>query len=120
MRSKEGGVTSRSIMSRGKGTSGFSPVSTIGMSAFFISFSTNPVRKRKRWTLMGARSDAQPLLKRSPADGGQVERGCISLTQLAIHLFAPSHFIDELALEDVDVRIQLQGRQQRARVRPSS
>lgn len=31
-----------SIMSLGKGTSGFSPVSTIGMSAFLISFSTNP------------------------------------------------------------------------------
>lgn len=29
-------------MSLGKGTSGFSPVSTIGMFAFFISFSTNP------------------------------------------------------------------------------
>lgn len=57
--------------------------------------------------------------ERSPADGGQVERGWISLTQLAIHLFAPSHFIDELALEDVDVRIQLQERQQRAAVRAS-
>lgn len=33
-----------SIMSLGKGTSGFSPVSTIGMSAFFISFSTNPAK----------------------------------------------------------------------------
>lgn len=40
-----GGVTSMSIMSLGKGTSGFSPVSTIGMSAFFISFSTNPVKE---------------------------------------------------------------------------
>uniref|UniRef100_A0A0E9RGV0 Uncharacterized protein n=1 Tax=Anguilla anguilla TaxID=7936 RepID=A0A0E9RGV0_ANGAN len=28
-------------MSRGKGTSGFSPVSTMGMLALFISFSTN-------------------------------------------------------------------------------
>lgn len=34
-------------MSRGKGTSGFSPVSTIGMLAFFISFSTNPVQMAK-------------------------------------------------------------------------
>lgn len=34
--------TSKSIMSRGKGTSGFSPVSIIGMFAFLISFSTNP------------------------------------------------------------------------------
>lgn len=41
---KERAVTSRSIMSLGKGTSGFSPVSTIGMLAFFISFSTNPAR----------------------------------------------------------------------------
>lgn len=40
-----GGVTSMSIMSLGKGTSGFSPVSTIGMSAFLISFSTNPVKE---------------------------------------------------------------------------
>lgn len=30
-------------MSRGNGTSGFSPVSTVGMFAFLISFSTNPV-----------------------------------------------------------------------------
>lgn len=30
-------------MSRGNGTSGFSPVSTVGMLAFLISFSTNPV-----------------------------------------------------------------------------
>lgn len=34
-------------MSRGKGTSGFSPVSTIGMFAFLISFSTNPVQVKK-------------------------------------------------------------------------
>lgn len=34
-------------MSLGKGTSGFSPVSTVGMLAFLISFSTNPVQKRK-------------------------------------------------------------------------
>lgn len=34
--------TSKSIMSRGKGTSGFSPVSIIGILAFLISFSTNP------------------------------------------------------------------------------
>lgn len=40
-----GGVTSMSIMSLGKGTSGFSPVSTIGMSAFLISFSTNPANQ---------------------------------------------------------------------------
>lgn len=39
-------VTSRSIMSLGRGTSGFSPVSTIGMLAFLISFSTNPVREQ--------------------------------------------------------------------------
>ncbi len=38
----EGKITSRSIMSRGNGTSGFSPVSIIGMLAFLISFSTNP------------------------------------------------------------------------------
>lgn len=43
---KMGGVTSMSIMSLGKGTSGFSPVSTMEMSAFLISFSTNPVRER--------------------------------------------------------------------------
>lgn len=36
-------ITSKSIISRGKGTSGFSPVSTMGIFAFFISFSTNPV-----------------------------------------------------------------------------
>lgn len=37
-----GEITSRSIMSRGNGTSGFSPVSIVGMLAFLISFSTNP------------------------------------------------------------------------------
>lgn len=40
-------ITSRSIMSLGKGTSGFSPVSTVGMLAFLISFSTNPVQQRE-------------------------------------------------------------------------
>ena len=39
-------ATSKSIMSLGKGTSGFSPVSTVGMLAFLISFSTNPTEKR--------------------------------------------------------------------------
>ncbi len=40
--------TSKSIMSRGKGTSGFSPVSTTGMLAFLISFSTNPSKEKKK------------------------------------------------------------------------
>lgn len=40
-------ITSRSIISLGKGTSGFSPVSTVGMLAFLISFSTNPVQQRQ-------------------------------------------------------------------------
>lgn len=43
----DGLITSRSIMSLGKGTSGFSPVSTVGMLAFLISFSTNPVQFRQ-------------------------------------------------------------------------
>lgn len=43
----DGLITSRSIMSLGKGTSGFSPVSTVGMLAFLISFSTNPVQFRE-------------------------------------------------------------------------
>lgn len=42
-----GDYTSRSIISLGKGTSGFSPVSTIGMLAFLISFSTNPNQQIK-------------------------------------------------------------------------
>ncbi|KAG7226558.1 hypothetical protein INR49_003715 [Caranx melampygus] len=44
--------TLHSILSKidhvpGKGTSGFSPVSTVGMLAFLISFSTNPVQQKK-------------------------------------------------------------------------
>lgn len=34
-------------MSLGKGTSGFSPVSTVAMFAFLISFSTNPVHQEQ-------------------------------------------------------------------------
>lgn len=44
-------LTSRSIMSRGNGTSGFSPVSIVGMLAFLISFSTNPTEHNTRYDL---------------------------------------------------------------------
>lgn len=39
-------LTSRSIISRGNGASGFSPVSTISMSALFNSLSKNPKYKK--------------------------------------------------------------------------
>ncbi len=46
-------------MSRGKGTSGFSPVSTTGMLAFLISFSTNPSKEKKKNNMIKQRKQSR-------------------------------------------------------------
>ncbi len=46
-------------MSRGKGTSGFSPVSTTGMLAFLISFSTNPWKEKKKNNMIKQRKQSR-------------------------------------------------------------
>lgn len=55
-------------MSRGKGTSGFSPVSMIGIFAFLISFSTNPAETALAVLITDISvSDSYPNLHLAPA-----------------------------------------------------
>lgn len=113
-------LTSRSIMSLGKGTSGLSPMSSIGMQAFLISFSTNPVKRRQRRFFQGTRESScfaldTELSLRLGERGRSTYRLTLawpvsrhilsSLTQLAIHLLASSYFVDKLSLEHIHVRI---------------
>lgn len=55
-------------MSRGKGTSGFSPVSMIGIFAFLISFSTNPAETALKVLIFDTSvSNSHPKVHLAPA-----------------------------------------------------